>query len=152
MCQDRIENGIAPACVSTCPTSALEFGDRAAAIEKAKARVDAIKDSRPDAIVYGEKELDGLHVIQVLPYGAEAHGLPVAPTEKLMNTVERWLRPLTIAGVVGITGVALASFIGGRGFDQEEALSHNYPKTYGRRKVAKVDEVVEVAADEGSDA
>jgi len=145
MCQDRTENGIGPACVTTCPTGALQFGERTEMVAKAKDRVADIKSIRPDAIVYGDKELDGLQVIQVLPYGAAAHGMPENPASNILNTTERFLRPLTIFGVLGVSAVAIASFIGGRGFNQKEALKHAYPDG--------VDEVVEeVFVEEGGDA
>jgi formate dehydrogenase iron-sulfur subunit len=121
MCQDRTENGLGPACVHTCPTGALLFGDRDEMLAKAKERVAEIKPNRPDAVVYGEKEMGGLHVIQVLPFGAEAHGMPVNPKAKITNTTEQLLRPLTGLGVLAVLGVSLASFVGGRGFPTSHA-------------------------------
>ena len=146
MCQDRTAAGRAPACVTTCPAGALQYGDRAEMLAKAKERVAEIKGSRPNAVVYGEKELDGLHVISVLPYGAAAHGLPEKPAKSIMNTTESILRPLTLVGILGVTGVALASFIGGRGFNQAEALKHAYPGG------ASDDAADEAVAEEGGDA
>lgn len=142
MCQDRIANGLKPACVTTCPTLALQFGTREEMLEKAKARVAEIKPIRPDAMVYGENEMDGLHVIQVLPYGAEAHGMPLNPKENILEQAERWLQPLTVLGVLGISAVAVASFIGGRHFSQAEALKHAYPEDYGRPDEVVVEEMV----------
>ncbi|MCL2491416.1 MAG: 4Fe-4S dicluster domain-containing protein [Coriobacteriia bacterium] len=149
MCQDRIRNGIRPACVTTCPTGALQFGERDDMLAMAKDRVAQIKPIRPDAVVYGENEMGGLHVVQVLPYGAEAHGMPISPRENIVNTTERLLRPLTLFGVLGVSAVAIASFIGGRHFSQAEALKHAYPEDYGRPSDVVVDEII---VEEGRDA
>jgi len=153
MCENRVANGLLPACVQTCPTRALKFGDRAEMLQLAKDRVAAIKDTRPNAEVYGETQMGGLHVVQVLPYGAAAHGMPTGMAETSFNWVERVLRPLTILGVLGVGGVALMSFIGGRGFKQEEALAEMYPEDYKAKKAPTEGLIVdEVFSDGGGGA
>ena len=51
---DRITNGLQPACVTACPTGALEFGKRDDIIKLAKERVAAIKGRYPDARLSGD--------------------------------------------------------------------------------------------------
>jgi len=67
-CSDRLneaENGMAPACVTACPTRALVFGDRDELIEEAHRRIDESKADDPAGVgkyvdhVYGEKEVGG---------------------------------------------------------------------------------------------
>lgn len=67
-CADRLneaENGMAPACVTACPTRALQFGDRDALIEEAHRRIEESKAADPAGVgkyvdhVYGEKEVGG---------------------------------------------------------------------------------------------
>ena len=41
MCPQRIDAGLEPACVATCPTEALVFGDRADLLKEAHARISA---------------------------------------------------------------------------------------------------------------
>lgn len=57
-CFDRQENGYLPACVKTCPTGALTFGERNELIEIARSRIY----KEPDKYihhVYGEHEAGG---------------------------------------------------------------------------------------------
>ncbi len=57
MCSTRIIQGEAPACVSVCPTSAMEFDERESLLKKAKTKI--AKDSRYRKNIYGEKEAGG---------------------------------------------------------------------------------------------
>lgn len=49
MCIDRISNGLLPACVKSCPTGALNFGERDAMLALAKERVEKLKAKWPKA-------------------------------------------------------------------------------------------------------
>lgn len=72
MCADRIKQGDQPACVGTCPTGALEFGDRDVLLEKARRKAKAI-----NGYVYGdEDEIGGTSVIYVSDIPPTELGLP----------------------------------------------------------------------------
>ena len=43
MCIDRVGNGMLPACVKSCPTAAMNFGDRKAMLELANKRLAELK-------------------------------------------------------------------------------------------------------------
>jgi formate dehydrogenase iron-sulfur subunit len=43
MCFDRISEGLLPACVKSCPTGTMNFGDRAAILKMAAKRLDEVK-------------------------------------------------------------------------------------------------------------
>ena len=43
MCFDRISAGLLPACVKSCPTGTMNFGDRAAILKMAAKRLDEVK-------------------------------------------------------------------------------------------------------------
>jgi len=77
---DRIAEGWEPACVKTCPTGALKYGDRAELVAEGKKRVQTLQAKGwTTANLYGEKELGSLHVMYVLDDSPAVYGLPVAP-------------------------------------------------------------------------
>jgi len=51
MCFDRIKEGMLPACVKTCPTGTMNFGDRKEMLEKANKRLAEIKGQYKDAML-----------------------------------------------------------------------------------------------------
>jgi formate dehydrogenase iron-sulfur subunit len=77
---DRVDEGWEPSCVKTCPPNALQFGDRTEMLSIAKQRVQSLKSmGYTNANLYGEKELNGLHVLYVLEESPETYGLPANP-------------------------------------------------------------------------
>lgn len=122
---DRIGAGYQPACVKTCPTGALSFADRADLVAEGTARVQALRaQGRANASLYGENELDGLHVLYVLNDSPEAFGLPANP--RVPATAMAWkgaLQPVGWAlGGLAIVGLALNFVIARRAkFSQEAA-------------------------------
>jgi formate dehydrogenase iron-sulfur subunit len=49
MCLDRVQNGLQPACVTTCPTGAMNFGDREDMLALAKKRLSMTREKFPQA-------------------------------------------------------------------------------------------------------
>lgn len=89
LCYDRISNAMQPACVKTCPTDCIKYGDRDALIEWGRERVKALQTmGYKNANLYGEKELGGLHELYVLLESPEVYGLPVNP--KLSKRLTFW--------------------------------------------------------------
>lgn len=108
-CIDRVQNGMAPACVTTCQPGALQFGDRDEMIAIAHKRVEFLKaHGYEKATVYGENEMGGLHVIQVLKYGVEAHGQVEDPKVSPMVGLQQIMKPITAVGT-GATVLGLGA-------------------------------------------
>ena len=100
-CIDRATNDLPPACVKTCPASALNWGDRNEMIAQGKARVAALRaNGHPKAEFYGEHELGGLHRLFVLVDEPSAYGLPERPRYATANVLGQWLAGIVTAGVV----------------------------------------------------
>lgn len=126
MCLDRLDQGREPACVSSCTSNALDFGDWQEMVDIANARVEYLKPTYPDAVVYGEHELGGLHVIDVLQYGAEAVDLPVNPKIPLLRTGAEILRPATAVGAAATAALLAAARIHSRKyFRSVDALEYD---------------------------
>src|SRR4030042_3072482 len=104
MCIDRISNSQEPSCVKTCPTDALTFGDRQELVANGKKRVQELKSAYPNAYLYGEKELGGLHVMYVLTQSPQVHGLPANP--EIPVAAIAWKDVLKPAGYA-IAGIAV---------------------------------------------
>ncbi|MDD5095540.1 MAG: 4Fe-4S dicluster domain-containing protein [Dehalococcoidia bacterium] len=105
-CQDRVTNGFEPACVTTCPTAALQFGERSEMVAIGRSRVEQLGSTYPMANLYGEKQLDGLHVLYVLPYAPEVHGLPADPK---VPTAAEARDILKYVGVGAVAAVAVGA-------------------------------------------
>ena len=111
-CADRVAHGMAPACVSACQPNALQFGDRDEMIAKGKEKVAWLHENGyPDACLYGEHEMGGLHVIQVLKYGIDAHNQVQDPKAPVTAQLTQIMKPVTGA-ISGLTVVGLAAMFG----------------------------------------
>ncbi len=118
-CVDRIAEGMAPACVTTCQPEALQFGDRDEMIAKAHESVERLQARGfENACVYGENEMGGLHVIQVLKYGTERHGQVVDPQVSPLVPIIHAMKPIT--GVISAAAVL--------GFAAMYGLAHGYKR------------------------
>ena len=71
LCFDRIGAGMQPACVKTCPTGALKFGDRDELIGTAKK--EGFKT------IYGEKDLGGLGSVYAFKDEPKLYGMKENP-------------------------------------------------------------------------
>jgi len=105
---DRIAEGEKPACVKSCPPGALTYGNRNQMLAEGKKRVAALKAKGwKNAYLYGDRELDGLHVLYVLDDYPQVYGLPAEP--RIPAVVTAWqdiIQPLGWA-VGGLTLVGL---------------------------------------------
>ncbi len=110
MCQDRVTQGMTPACVKTCPPGALQFGERTAMLNIARQRVDKLRArGNAQARIYGETELGGLGRFYVLAAPPSAYGLPETPSYPgLVNLWQSVIRPFGYVAT-GLTVLGLAA-------------------------------------------
>lgn len=117
-CFDRVSNGREPACAKVCPTGAIKFGEWADMVAEGERRVQLLKETHPDANLYGVDELGGLHMLYVLDERPEVYDLPADPEMPAAATalnVGEWsgvvLAVLAGAGMLGAAMLARARMI-----------------------------------------
>jgi len=63
MCFDRIKNGMIPACVKSCPTGAMVFGDRNEILDKAQKRVADLKKTYPKTMAINPDDVRVIFIV-----------------------------------------------------------------------------------------
>lgn len=116
LCQDRVTQGLVPACAKTCPAGAIQFGAWTDMVARGRRRAETLKAGGwHEASLYGADVLGGLGRMFVLALGPARYGLPVRPAYPA--TVRVWQRvaqPLGqiafVATVVGLAANLLATW------------------------------------------
>jgi formate dehydrogenase iron-sulfur subunit len=109
-CPQRIDIGLEPACVATCPTDALVFGERADLIKQAHARIQAHTGRYLDH-VYGEFENGGTSYLILSHVPFAELGLPPLnerPVKDVSEQVMEVTIPFALSWGTVLTGAAVA--------------------------------------------
>ncbi|WP_053368447.1 4Fe-4S dicluster domain-containing protein [Bacillus sp. FJAT-27245] len=120
MCTDRLEEGMQPACVTTCHTGAMEFGEKDDMIRKAEKRVQEIKGRFPNAMVYNPQGVGGTHTVYVLAEKPSVYGLPENP--KVPTSAVLWkdyAQPIGKMMIGATTMAVLGAFVTNKLFNKE---------------------------------
>ncbi|WP_035066189.1 4Fe-4S dicluster domain-containing protein [Nitratidesulfovibrio termitidis] len=75
MCNDRVQNGLLPACVKTCPTGCMNFGDEAAMTELANKRLAEVKKKHPNAVLGDPNDVRVVYLFQRDPKSYFEHAV-----------------------------------------------------------------------------
>jgi len=109
-CPQRIDNGQEPACVATCPTDALEYGEREELVKIAHARIQEHPERYIDH-VYGEFENGGTSYLILSHVPFSELGLPNLP-ETPVNEVSEKVIAMTLPAALGMGAVLTATAVG----------------------------------------
>jgi len=85
MCIDRVKNGLLPMCVQTCPTGAMNFGEREEMLALAKERLAEVKRRFPDAVLGDADSVSVIYLFQTNPATYHKFAVASASMPPLMN-------------------------------------------------------------------
>lgn len=103
LCSDRVDVGLEPACVKTCPTGAISYGLKDDLVAYAEKRTGELKErGYRNAGLYNPEGVGGTHVMYLLKHSdqPELEGLPANP--QISPSVSLWkgvAKPLALAGM-----------------------------------------------------
>lgn len=105
--QNRLAQGMGPACVESCPTGALVWGKRDAMLHEAHARIEANPGFYHADRVYGEFEAGGTLQLVLSHVPFARLGLPTLDPKPLPQhtTAVNWAVPFVFFGVGGLASV-----------------------------------------------
>ena len=100
MCVDRVHNGLLPACVKTCPTGAMNFGDYDKMVTVANKRFEEVRERHPKAKLIGVEDTRVFYLLADEPAKyheyAQATTIPVGIDRKAaLNRIAKSLKELS---------------------------------------------------------
>lgn len=133
MCAQRLDVGQVPACVQTCPTEALMFGERADMLKEAHARI-ATHPDRYINHVYGENENGGTSYLVISHVPFTDLGLPelgATPVRDVSEASMGMTIPFALGWGVALSGVAVGVRMNAKrkGKDAEQAVEVEQEET-----------------------
>ncbi len=67
MCNDRVHNGLKPACVNTCPTGSMKFGNRDEMLKLAEKRLKDVMVKYPEAALLDTDDVNVIYLVAHKP-------------------------------------------------------------------------------------
>jgi formate dehydrogenase iron-sulfur subunit len=105
LCIDRISNGLEPACVKTCPSGALRFGERDEMVALAQERLAKHPEKYyKDQGIYGLNDVGGTTVLYISHIPFQEMGLPQVGDKAVGHVSETIMKstPFVAVGWAGI--------------------------------------------------
>lgn len=97
MCNDRVTAGMLPACVKTCPTGTMNFGERDDMLALAKKRLEELKKTKPKAVLVDYEQVRVLFLTEHAPNEYHKTMMSDASDPRVMTrfaALDRLLSPL----------------------------------------------------------
>ncbi len=96
MCLDRVQNGLEPACVKTCPTGAMAFGERDAILQQAQAHLATAKKKYPKAQLLDPDDVRVIFLVGNDPLLYHSNAIASTTSFDITRQValQRMIRPL----------------------------------------------------------
>lgn len=85
MCFDRVQNGLVPACVQSCPTGTMNFGDRDEMLALAEKRLAEVQKKYPDAVLGDAEMVRVIYLFQSPPNAYHDFAVASATLPGLMD-------------------------------------------------------------------
>jgi formate dehydrogenase iron-sulfur subunit len=99
MCNDRVTNGLLPACVKTCPSGAMNFGDREEMLSLAQQRLDLLARKYPKAQLVDADDVNVIYLVTAPPADYHENLMAAAGARDITRLValRRMTRPFAKA-------------------------------------------------------
>ena len=99
MCDDRVTNGLLPACVKTCPTGTMNFGDRDQMVSLAEQRLAAVAKKHAGAQLVDADSVSVIYLIAEAPTEYSEYLMADSGTRGITRTMalRKMMRPFTRA-------------------------------------------------------
>ncbi|XXJ18834.1 4Fe-4S dicluster domain-containing protein [Desulfovibrio caledoniensis] len=85
MCLDRVQAGRLPACVQSCPTGTMNFGNREEMLALARKRLEEVQKTNPDAYLADPESVRVIYLCTAPPESYNGNLLASVDGRKLMN-------------------------------------------------------------------
>ena len=104
MCIDRVQNGLLPACVKTCPTGAMNFGEREEMLSLAQEHLATAKKKFPKASLLDPDDVSVIYLVDFDPELYYEHAVASARSYGITRqaALKKMLRPFS--GIVSSLG------------------------------------------------
>jgi formate dehydrogenase iron-sulfur subunit len=115
LCYDRQKSGFTPACAKACPTESIQFGDVAELKQRARKRVETLRERGVEGYLYGVDEttsVGDLNAFFLLTERPEAYNLPPRPVLPSTHQPAAYISGALAAAAIGF--VAMLIFRTGR--------------------------------------